>query len=425
MTTGNRTSNLALSGSRYAVTNGGVSITQESFGVLNTTVGKSWVGGDNPMYQSLIDQTLSATNNYTLNVSKVLFARSARSLVQPATNNGYRWTYHSTYGQGNNTVAWDVLLVSKLTNAAMTRLYGKLYELQASYGGLELLAEFRSTIHMIKHPAEALAAYTNERASKLIAAKQEHLRKKDMILRSRANKRTIIRRLNREEKAFTRMLSASWLEFRFGAKPFIDTLAAMADVSLEVFPSEGAVKLLKVTEKSVFTTVRTQVIGFGNQAYTEVFEEDWEYTVQLKARVRYAGQYDGMSQLELLKAKGGFELKQGIPLAWELAPLSVFIDYFVNVGDILQASMTETKDVKSVDRYITRKLIRRSRIDFNPVGWGPMVYPPTRQGLVVTYYKQYSREKWAMTIPSLTFTTPADSLIKSTNLLAFVNLAFR
>lgn len=411
-------------GLRQGILTSGGKIVQDPHGTLYTPIGKQWNGSDDPLYRQKIERGLSATNAYSVTSNKRLFARAARLYMLSAQAIGFKEIEHRTFGQGGNTVTWDQLVITNNTNAAMAKLYMKLNREQVTYGGFELLAEFRDTIRMIKRPAESLAAYLNERASKLIALKTESKNRSDAILRSKGSKSTIRRRLNKEQSDLRRMVSASWLELQFGVKPLLGTLADMADTSLEIFPREGAVKILTASStERVRKVTRTQT-GFGNVSYVTNIIEDYEYKVELKARVRYAGQYDGMSPLELLKAKGGFTLTQLVPLAWELAPLSVFVDYFVNVGDILTACMTETKNVTSVDRYISRKLIRRQEITLAIPVWGIRDPNRSNDGLVLDYFKLYTREKYVMSIPPVMFTSPADSLSKQLNLLAFLDLAF-
>lgn len=428
MTTGNKQYTKYLRGRQdWTTYPTRVPVIQDPFGTLYFVCGKKWVGSDNPAYQKKIDEQLSATNGYQVEKSALVFAKRAKVkyiITNPSSDGAYTRNFES-YGQGLIEPTWDDIgHVANNTNRANISLLKKLNKLQNSYGGLELLGEFRETLHMIKHPAEALATYLNQRAAKLVEQRTSHERRKKAIRGSKKlSDRKISKLLNKEARDFKKLVAATWLEIQFGVAPLLGTLSDMADTSLETFPQEGAVKILQSTSKS-FVSIPTTLtnVSFGGATYTEYRIDEYEYTVTLKARVAYTGQYDGMGSLQLLKAKGGFTASQVVPTLWELAPLSVFFDYFANVGDVLTASMTETKDVKSVDRYITRRLLRTSTIVFNDYFTGGLDPLSTKPGKVITTFYKYNREKFTFVKPTLVFTTPADSVAKLLNLSAFIAL---
>lgn len=428
MTTGNKTGVSLLQGTAFVqMNNGSGTYTSPAGGSLVTTIGRSWVGVDDLEFQKKIALKQSATNMYTLNVVKNIYARSARSRVigSPGNSLQYKETIHTTYGEDTNTANWDAAAVTNNTNAAMAKCYKKLDKMRNAYGGLEILGEFRSTLHMLKHPAESLANYANDRAERLIKQKIQSANRINNLKRSKKlSKRQRDKRINRELVDLNKVINSSVLELNFGALPLLGAIADAAQASLEVFPKEGAIKIITSTSKSTVKSSRFNSAGFGfNVGYTQYIEEEYEYEVKIVVRVIYRGQYDGMDSLQLLAAKGGFDFSQVIPVLWELAPLSVFVDMFVNVGDTLTASMTETRNVVSVDRYVVRKLLRRRVIVLTKPSWGSIDITYHRDGSVVTYFKQYTREKWVMSIPPLAFTTPAGNIGQLTNLLAFVNLA--
>lgn len=425
MTTGNHTYAKTLNSYRSYVLASGQSFSPSVYGSLHFTCGRSWSGTNDSAYRLKIEQGKSATNAYTVNITKVLSAvdANARMLSQLPGNSGYQEYTHSTYGQDGPVTNWSSTIIANNTNACMSRLYQKLNKMENAVGGLEFLAEFRETVKMVKHPAEALATYLNRHASKLVEAQSKSKHRREAILRSKRSKRSIIRQLNREQKDLSKTIAASWLELQFGVKPLLGVLSDAAAASLEVFPQKGAVKLITCRERTQNTVVTRSVIALGNIEYIEEQTDLYEYTVTLKARVRYSGKYDGMSNLELLKEKSGFRLSQVVPTLWELTPLSVFTDYFVNVGDILSAAMTETKDVFSVDRYVNRQLLRRTKLIIVPKMYFTIDPSTYREGLVVSTKKQYTREAYYMVIPTLKFTTPVDSFNKMLNLSAFVRLA--
>lgn len=423
MTTANHQVAVRLYGKSKTIHSDGHMSSTDSYGNNLLYVGKRWVGDNDPAFALKISRLQSATNKYDMYQNKFIYTRDARMAVNggPA---GAKYSYLSTFGQGGLSASFSSDIISKLTNACMMSIYKKVAKEQQSIQGLPFLGEFRNTVHMIKHPAEALARYANQRAHRLIQAKLESAARSNRIRRRKASKKSIIRALNREARDLRKTIAASYLELKFGAQPLIADLRSAAELAYASFPTNGSIKLFNSTFVDRVTTSRDVATVFGGtHTYVETIQEEYEYKVHIKARYAYRGQYDGMSYLELLKAKSGFTMNDVVPALWELAPLSVFVDQFVNVSSILTACCTETHDVVSVDRYVTRRLIRRNRIAFRKSSYGAFLYPPTREGLVVSLHKHYSREKWAMNIPSIAFTTPIGEL-KSLTLAAFLDLAF-
>lgn len=398
------------------------------YGTLRTRVGRSWSGDDNPNFRTEISQHKQATNRYDMLFTKHLMVKSARfsaDVLPPYWSYyGYENVMWAIVGQGDNTAAFDEAEVANNTDIAMGKVFKQLANDQLAFGGLELVAEFKDTLHTIKHPAESLAAYLNRKASDLIAKKAAYTRKREHIAKSKLSRKEIIRRLGREEKLFNKTLAASWLELQFGAKPFLNEINSIAQTSVDTFPEKGSTKLFVAQSKSVKTvTYENPNVSMGYYRYNELFEDWYEYTTVVKARKTATGEFDGMSTLEYLAKKGGFSLPQVIPLLWELTPLSVFVDMFVNVGDVLQATVTETHNITSVDVYSTRKLIRRRKISIEPLysyTFDIHPYPATRDGVIVTLFKRYTREASALAIPAVRFGTPIGNLSQTLNLSAFL-----
>lgn len=422
MTTRNFQKQAKLIGRRTSISSGGSTTSDDNYGTFTQLVGKRWIGDDDPSFALKIAKLQSATNKYDLYENKIIFARDARMAVAGGPASA-KYSFFSTYGQGTLSESYNNTIIAKLTNSCMMSVYKKVAKEQQSLEGLPFLGEFRDTVRMIRNPAESLARYANQRAERLIKAKLESSHRSNMIRRRKASRKSIVRALNREARDLNKLIASSYLELKFGAEPLLNDLRAAADLAYASFPQEGSIKIFNSSFSDKETKSFTQTTSFGHETYVETIQEEYEYTVQVKVRYAYDGQYDGMSYLELLKAKSGLSLSDVVPALWELAPLSVFIDQFVNVSSILNACCTETHNVVSVDRYTTRRLIRRKVISFRTSLYGSFIYPPTREGLVVSLHKHYSREKWAMNIPSMAFTTPIGQM-KSLTLAAFLDLAF-
>jgi hypothetical protein len=53
----------------------------------------------------------------------------------------------------------------------------------------------------------------------------------------------------------------------------------------------------------------------------------------------------------------GFDLKAFIPTVWEVIPYSFLVDYFVNIGDMLEAATTDTSIVKRLSKVVIEEWV--------------------------------------------------------------------
>ncbi len=415
MTIGNQMVNFQQLNYRRVVTNANVVLIQDPVSFVYLQAGKSWSGGDLPGWKTKIAQGADATNSYNLKVRKIVSKKQGYTKGPTNTNEGYKEMEHRTFGVAGPPNTWSASIIAENTNLAMHKLFKRIDELNNSVNGLENLGEFMSTIRMIRNPAKSIADYLNsttrkignlqrasERAQKAI---RKRTKKSGKPLSKRSKARLAAQEANRLKKA----IAGSILEFNYGVKPLAGEIQNAVDAALGIFPEEGieVVKASHTFETEAF--IDSGVQPFGNRSFMQEHRDRYIYTVSLIARVRNTPRYSGMSELEQLSSRSGFDMKRIVPTLWELAPMSVFIDMFAKVGDVLTAYATDTSQVLSVQRQVTRKLLRTSVATFrynvndrysyqNPDNYRP--------GVIVYYFKEYSREKWALSIPTLVFTIP-------------------
>lgn len=215
-------------------------------------------------------------------------------------------------------------------NQALRGIYRKIRETRTQFQGGVFLGEMRETIRMLKSPLVALRQgvtnYFSDLNKKVPRTKRKHLRE---------------------------AISGTWLEHSFGWKPFINDI------------SEGLKAVRKLGERNSSLTLRSTGIS-------EEFVNDWtslayswapdqpiladRYTIN-RVIVRYiVGMRlttQALTTPEVFE-HFGFVKSQLVPTLWELTPWSFLIDYFTNIGDMIDAGATNTSDV----RWCCKTLIR-------------------------------------------------------------------
>lgn len=199
---------------------------------------------------------------------------------------------------------------SRASDMAMMRFIKKCIEAERYFQGGVFLGELRETLHMIRNPAKAL----RHGIDNFFGALKERRR----------------RRYSAADRG--RIAADTWLEYVFGWAPLINDLTS------------GAEALYRLSSQPLpFKMVRAFYIDdFGGSSTVDHYDQGdlhWDVTRKHTRRVIY--NYYGCVGLsangpQLSKALG-VTLRDFVPTLWELIPYSFLVDYFTNVGDVLEA----------------------------------------------------------------------------------------
>lgn len=213
-------------------------------------------------------------------------------------------------------------------NLALKSILKKIRQRRTAFQGGISLGELRETIKMLRHPAAAL--------SKAVSSYMNNLSKR-LPRTKKQNKRKVI--------------SDTWLEYSFGWSPFISDI------------SEALKAIRKLKERDV----RKVLIGSGASeeatadwvSYSHFWASDQPVlgsrTTIVRIEVRYIAGVCESTEVLTAPQKFehfGFVKSQLVPTLWELTPWSFLVDYFTNIGDILDATATNTSDVRWVCKTV-------------------------------------------------------------------------
>lgn len=241
------------------------------------------------------------------------------SIVDNATGKTTSTFTGETYGTYNPAVSLDTTdsagaaVKARVNNRAIRKFLDSCASAQSSFEAGQDIGELKETLESIHRPLNSL--------------------KSGMLNYFAALKRKS-RRVNRLSK-LEKVIADTYLEFHFGWSPLADDVASLiADAQRFRFP------LIPVRGQASETFLgSSRQLSNSNPGYTSVapsavtIQSKSVYSRRLKGVVRVPTVGGRISLAQSLQLTP----KDFIPTVWDLLPYSWMADYFVNVGDILQA----------------------------------------------------------------------------------------
>lgn len=231
-----------------------------------------------------------------------------------------------------------------LDTEAQRRAYYKaiseIRALQRSFQGGVFLGELAETLKMIRRPAAALRDKLDK----------DYLRK-------------LSRRKKRDPLGWTKAIAGTWLENVFGWTPLIRDLTEaveayerLRDNAIGNNPS----KHFKVSavaydpnSKKAETTTLGPISGTSLQCLQHT-RDIGRVICKIQGVVKRQVEMTAVDKVALF----GFSGSDFLPTVWELIPWSFLIDYFVNIGDILEAATTDLSSIAWTNRTTIRHVQR-------------------------------------------------------------------
>jgi hypothetical protein len=217
-----------------------------------------------------------------------------------------------------------------------------------SWRGANFVAEMRETIHMLRHPVSSLFGSVMSFAQYVTERRTHNLGKKSVVAVLDKANRVILqkRKVNPYgEKKFVKKLdrgvSDTWLTWAFGVKPLIadcnDAGAALNNLKNRVGGTGVAMQRVKGHGRETISSITQQaglnfVAGDPGTGMTSEIRNKTDYDVRYVAGLR-ARLEDTSTVLEHF----GFDPYDVVPAVWEAIPWSFFIDYFVNVQEMIDS----------------------------------------------------------------------------------------
>jgi hypothetical protein len=290
----------------------------------------------------------------------------------------------------------------------------KVREVQTSFQGGTFLGELREAVHGIKHPAQALRRGVDD----LITATRRNAKQ---ALRGHTSK--TVNRI----AVVNRIARDSWLEWCYDKRPLISDVNDFANaiVSAPSLDTQGVIGRSDDRTSDSYT----------NQSGMGYMPVNIEYRVMRYRRtsVRYLGavKMESETYTRNLLRRFGLDWSNVVPTAWELVPYSFLVDYFSNVGAMIDAAATTNFAVcwgcKTVIQETREFLLSYKLTPYSPASG--FISQQLNVSSYVNYERSGSRSKFntadvQVSILDTRLRMPGVDSLKWLNIAALANGAF-
>ena len=209
---------------------------------------------------------------------------------------------------------------------AQAAFYKQIRQTQVQISGPTFLGEARETLKMLRRPAAGL---------------QDLCGKYLKTLKNRKGKGKL------STKDLTKAAGDLWLESAFGWTPLLADARDAAKAWNRLFDTERIVPVSAFGSQSKDLTnyagqPENQGMSGSNYIYLSVTRQRiGTRIVKIRGAVRAEAKTGARAQLGLF----GFTPSEFLPTAWELLPWSFLVDYFTNIGEIIQSGVTDTSSL--------------------------------------------------------------------------------
>jgi hypothetical protein len=297
--------------------------------------------------------------------------------------------------QANGSAPSDI--VTSVHNRLIARFIDHVEEAQSSFQAGQDLGEWKQTRDAIIRPLSSLQDHVLGYFDKLKKVRRN-------MARSSGSRRKI---------GIAKALNDAYLEWTFGWNPIVSDIAH-AQVALENLKTHPSVVPVNASSYQIYSASDSEeqiptgpsnlTIRFTRQVYSK-------YSERIKAAVRCSPDDSTPSIVDALQLAP----EDFLPTAWNLLPYSFVVDYFVNVGDIINAYAFRIADL-TWGNWTSRTEIATNYGNLGLVdpGLNPSQYTRTAfafGGNSKFLHKSFQRSKLTpdLLIPSLTFSLPMGS----------------
>lgn len=211
--------------------------------------------------------------------------------------------------------------IDSVRNRVIAKYYAEYHKARSSIEGGQDLGEIRETIRMIRHPFQGIRDATIDYLTALKRVKN---------------------RYGRSPHAMTKHAAGAYLEYRFGVLPLAEDIQQLA---LDAHRGRWPRYNIDVRASEFYSaSERRTSLAYGNFTASATIKalRRSSYGLRYRGQVFTNSSADGkISKLQALRLLP----EDFVPTLWDLIPYSWMIDYFANIGEILDALSVGTANL--------------------------------------------------------------------------------
>lgn len=328
----------------------GATTTQRSFTTWNDQVmlGKS---PDGWKYKLANGSDVTST----LDGYKQVHGNAGLAYTHTGTKTGFRdarITVGVNVNGGSETTYPSAVVDSYAEYKAASKLLGSYISATNTWRGGNFIAEFAETVQMLAHPLKSLYSHTWSFVGNVGKLKKVY---------------------RRDPVRYGRLLGGAWLAYAFGIKPLVDDINDAQSAVDHLANELGACDTLPIKGYGTAETLESQYTGASvPQCPYARFDE---YRVS-RSKVKYYGAIRAAPMnFPSVATDFGVGFADIVPAVWEAVPWSFLVDYFVNVGEVLDSARLASANLawlaqgKSVELVSNSSDIYPAYSVANPLGY--------------------------------------------------------
>jgi hypothetical protein len=304
----------------FGYTPPGVTETRDYYSEVDQ--GKTQGGAKDPSWRDKVARGDNASNNYDVMIRYLTPGGISVSASPASPGDSVSFTGYITGMEPYTT--FDSALANKLVGQATIRALARS---RSGFSAGTMLGELGEAINMVRHPALAM--------QRLV---------KDYSQRAQAHRFEYIRRNMTPEQQVTwlrkhsKVLPDLYLELQYGWKPLAQDVESAID---------AASRAANNPKKVRFNGTASQTITLPNvnvASYNNFPSSAYRLKVDRVVVAEYSAKVAGSASIKLGFGMPAFQagstIPDIVPTLWNLCPWSFLIDYFSNVGQVLEAHAT-------------------------------------------------------------------------------------
>jgi hypothetical protein len=274
--------------------------------VTNQAMTNTLSGTYDPLWRHKVEHHLNAMTDMTCQAMSLKTSPGYAECIDDAGSDTWRCTVETEFPLYYKP-SYDNALRTAIVNQART---ATLRRLGSHFSTYTFLGEMREALHTIRHPALALRSSVDGLVSKMRKVRHRH---------------------RRNLNDFTNAAADTWLEYAFGWRPLVNDITKGAEAFYD------AVNRDSYEHFSVRSSGKSHASSVGSNFGWQLL--NWHAEIQEEHEV--SCQYYGAARIKKtsssVQRSFGLDPAELVATGWELIPYSFLIDYFVNVGDILNS----------------------------------------------------------------------------------------